>query len=78
VYVLFFLFLGDFEVELICDSTVFIGSSMRTLLMEWVLDGSFIRFALVAVIPFLYCVSLVRIIPASHPSLIFWLKTLGD
>jgi hypothetical protein len=29
--------------------------------MEWVLDGNFIRFALVAVIPLLYCVSLVRI-----------------
>ena len=43
------------------DFTVFIGSSVRTLLMEWVLDGSFIRFALVAVIPLLYCVSLVRI-----------------
>ena len=58
-------------------STVFIGSSMRTLLMEWVLDGSFIRFALVAVIPFLYCVSLVRVIPASPPFLISLAKTLG-
>ncbi|KIM43612.1 hypothetical protein M413DRAFT_68979 [Hebeloma cylindrosporum] len=36
----------------------FVGSSMRTLLMEWVLDGNFIRFALVAVITLLYCVSL--------------------
>lgn len=29
--------------------------------MEWVLDGNFTRFALCAVIPLLYCVSLVRI-----------------
>jgi hypothetical protein len=29
--------------------------------VEWVLDGDFTRFALVAIIPLLYCVSLVRV-----------------
>ncbi|KAF8191309.1 glycosyl transferase family group 2-domain-containing protein [Pholiota molesta] len=37
---------------------VFVGNALRTLLMEWVLDGDFTRFALCAVIPLLYCVSL--------------------
>ncbi|KAF8954800.1 glycosyl transferase family group 2-domain-containing protein [Flammula alnicola] len=37
---------------------VFVGNSLRTLLMEWMLDGAFTRFALIAVIPLLYCVSL--------------------
>jgi hypothetical protein len=31
------------------------------LLQEWTLDGSFIRFALIAICPLLYCVSLVRL-----------------
>ncbi|KAJ7489449.1 glycosyl transferase family group 2-domain-containing protein [Mycena latifolia] len=39
-------------------SFVFIGSGVKTLLMEWSLDGSFIRFALCAMIPLLWCVSL--------------------
>ncbi|KJA18241.1 hypothetical protein HYPSUDRAFT_169359 [Hypholoma sublateritium FD-334 SS-4] len=37
---------------------VFVGNALRTLLMEWVLDGVFTRFALCAVIPLLFCVSL--------------------
>jgi len=40
---------------------VFVGNSVRTLLMEWWLDHDFTRFALVAVIPLLYCVSLVSV-----------------
>ena len=39
---------------------VFVGNGIRTLLMEWRLDGDATRFALVAVAPLLYCVSLVR------------------
>ncbi|TFK37024.1 glycosyl transferase family group 2-domain-containing protein [Crucibulum laeve] len=37
---------------------VFIGNGVKTLLLEWALDGGFIRFALLAVAPLLYCVSL--------------------
>ncbi|KAF9561703.1 hypothetical protein CPC08DRAFT_722637 [Agrocybe pediades] len=37
---------------------VFVGNGVKTLLMEWWLDHDFTRFALVAVIPLLYCVSL--------------------
>ncbi|KAJ7472250.1 glycosyl transferase family group 2-domain-containing protein [Mycena galericulata] len=37
---------------------VFIGSGVKTLLMEWTLDGSFIRFALCALTPLLWCISL--------------------
>ncbi|KAF9004624.1 glycosyl transferase family group 2-domain-containing protein [Cyathus striatus] len=37
---------------------VFIGNGISTLLVEWSLDGSFIRFALLAIAPLLYCVSL--------------------
>jgi len=37
---------------------VFIGNAAKTLLMEWKLDGDFTRFALIAVVPLLYCVSL--------------------
>lgn len=36
----------------------FIGNGLRTLLMEWALDGSAIRFALLAFAPLLYAVSL--------------------
>ncbi|RDB26851.1 hypothetical protein Hypma_005327 [Hypsizygus marmoreus] len=38
--------------------SVFIGTGIRIILQEFTLDGSFIRFALVAVCPLLYCVSL--------------------
>lgn len=41
---------------------VFIGSGVSILLAEWVLDGSFIRFALVVTTPFLFCVSLVSLL----------------
>ncbi|KAF5369511.1 hypothetical protein D9758_002777 [Tetrapyrgos nigripes] len=37
---------------------VFIGNNINTLLREWRLDGSPIRFALVALLPPLYCISL--------------------
>ena len=37
---------------------VFVGNGLRTLLMEWRLDGDYTRFALLAVSPLLYCVSL--------------------
>ncbi|KAL0574641.1 hypothetical protein V5O48_007337 [Marasmius crinis-equi] len=36
----------------------FIGNGMRTLLFEFFMDGSFMRFALCATFPLLYCVSL--------------------
>ncbi|KAF9447333.1 hypothetical protein P691DRAFT_776203 [Macrolepiota fuliginosa MF-IS2] len=39
-------------------SLVFIGNGIRTLLREWSLDGSFVHFALLAVVPLLFCVSL--------------------
>ncbi|KAF8201059.1 glycosyl transferase family group 2-domain-containing protein [Mycena galopus ATCC 62051] len=39
-------------------SFVFIGQGVKTLLEEWSLDGSFIRFALCAMCPLLWCVSL--------------------
>lgn len=37
---------------------VFVGNGLRTLLMEWRLDADPTRFALLAVSPLLYCVSL--------------------
>ncbi|KAK7015029.1 Glyco-trans-2-like domain-containing protein [Favolaschia claudopus] len=37
---------------------VFIGQGVKTLLMEWSLDGSFIRFVLLALCPLLWCISL--------------------
>ncbi|EDQ99846.1 uncharacterized protein LACBIDRAFT_192205 [Laccaria bicolor S238N-H82] len=39
-------------------AVVFVGNGVRTLLVEWTLDGDFIRFALLAAVPLLYCVSL--------------------
>ncbi|KAH9923868.1 glycosyl transferase family group 2-domain-containing protein [Fomitopsis serialis] len=39
-------------------SVYFIGNGFKTLLAEWRLDNNFVRFALVATMPFLYCVSL--------------------
>ena len=35
------------------------GSGLRMLLMEYFLDGEYVRFALAATMPFLFCVSLV-------------------
>jgi len=35
------------------------GGGLRMLLMEFYLDGDYVRFALVATMPFLFCVSLV-------------------
>ncbi len=40
--------------------TVFIGNGISILLEEVRLDGNFIRFALCAVCPLFFCVSLVR------------------
>ncbi|KAF8066798.1 glycosyl transferase family group 2-domain-containing protein [Lyophyllum atratum] len=37
---------------------LFIGNGIKILLQEWTLDGSFVRFALLAICPLLYCVSL--------------------
>ncbi|KAJ7100591.1 glycosyl transferase family group 2-domain-containing protein [Mycena belliarum] len=37
---------------------VFIGSGVKTILREWTLDGSFMRFVLFALTPLLWCVSL--------------------
>ncbi|PPQ94708.1 hypothetical protein CVT25_009563 [Psilocybe cyanescens] len=37
---------------------IFVGNSFKTLIMEWWLDHDFSRFALVVVIPLLYCVSM--------------------
>ncbi|KAF7297159.1 Glyco-trans-2-like domain-containing protein [Mycena indigotica] len=39
-------------------SFVFIGNGINTILQEWSLDGEFIRFALFALCPLLWCVSL--------------------
>ncbi|KAJ7058150.1 glycosyl transferase family group 2-domain-containing protein [Mycena amicta] len=39
-------------------SFVFIGNGIKTLLQEWSLDGEFVRFALCAACPLLWCVSL--------------------
>jgi hypothetical protein len=39
-------------------SFVFIGNGVRLLIREWLLDGDFIRFALCALLPLLFCVSL--------------------
>ncbi|KAJ7040766.1 glycosyl transferase family group 2-domain-containing protein [Mycena alexandri] len=39
-------------------SFVFIGSGIKTILMEWTLDGHFMRFVLLAITPLLWCVSL--------------------
>jgi cellulose synthase/poly-beta-1,6-N-acetylglucosamine synthase-like glycosyltransferase len=36
----------------------FMGGGLRMLIMEFLLDGDFVRFALVATMPFLFCVSL--------------------
>ena len=40
-------------------SLFFIGNGINVLLIEWQLDRDFTRFALCAVIPLLFCVSLV-------------------
>lgn len=40
--------------------TVFIGNGVNTILVEFQLDKNFARFALVAVLPLLFCVALVR------------------
>ncbi|ESK90098.1 glycosyltransferase family 2 protein [Moniliophthora roreri MCA 2997] len=37
---------------------VFMGNSVNSLIQEWLLDRSFIRLALIATLPFLFCVSL--------------------
>jgi hypothetical protein len=41
-------------------AVLFVGNGLRTLLIEWRLDGGFVRFALLGALPLLYCVSLVR------------------
>ena len=47
------------------------GSGTSTMIQEIVLDGSYIRLALLVTLPFLYCISLVRIslLFSLHPSL---------
>ncbi len=40
-------------------AVLFVGNGVRTLLIEWRLDGGFVRFALLGALPLLYCVSLV-------------------
>ena len=40
---------------------VFIGNGIKVLLQEVELDGNYIRFALCALIPFFFCVSLVSV-----------------
>ena len=39
-------------------SAVFIGNGVKVLIREWRLDGDFTRFALAAVLPLLFSVSL--------------------
>ncbi|THV00850.1 hypothetical protein K435DRAFT_776315 [Dendrothele bispora CBS 962.96] len=39
-------------------AVLFMGNNINRLLREWMLDGSPIRFALVALLPLLYCISL--------------------
>jgi hypothetical protein len=41
---------------------VFIGNGINTVLIEWQLDGDFVRFALFAFMPLLFAVSLVRFV----------------
>jgi len=40
----------------------FMGNGIQMLVTEWFIDKDPIRFALVATIPFLFCVSLVRLL----------------
>lgn len=40
-------------------AVMFVGNGVRTLLIEWRLDGGFVRFALLGALPLLCCVSLV-------------------
>lgn len=40
-------------------AAIFVGTGLKTLLVQWRLDGDFSRFALLSVMPLLYCVSLV-------------------
>lgn len=56
----FFSYLSSLVHLLIFIFAVFVGNALRTLLMQWVLGGAFTRLAICAVIPFLFCVSLVR------------------
>ncbi|KIY52210.1 hypothetical protein FISHEDRAFT_63947 [Fistulina hepatica ATCC 64428] len=39
-------------------STYFMGQGLKKMLMEWVLDNNYVRFALCATMPLLWCVSL--------------------
>ncbi|EEB96576.1 hypothetical protein MPER_04269, partial [Moniliophthora perniciosa FA553] len=40
-----------------CFSSLW-GNSVNSLIQEWLLDRSFIRFALIATLPFIFCVSM--------------------
>ena len=60
-----------FNLPLTRYSKVFMGSGLRMLLMEFFLDGDYVRFALVVTMPFLFCVSLVSSTPPqSHGTLL--------
>ncbi|CCA68526.1 hypothetical protein PIIN_02390 [Serendipita indica DSM 11827] len=39
-------------------STFFVGSGVKIILMEWALDNDFIRFALLATVPLVFCIAL--------------------
>jgi hypothetical protein len=62
--------LGSIGTAIDC-SKVFMGSGLRMLFMELFLDGDSVRFALVATMPFLFCVSLVSSVSSqSHGALL--------
>lgn len=44
------------------NAKVFVGNGVKIVLMEWELDGQYIRFALYLLLPFLFCVALVRLL----------------
>jgi hypothetical protein len=48
----------------------FMSSGVRVLLEEYALDGNMTRFALLATLPVIYCVSIVRLYLPSHTTLL--------
>jgi hypothetical protein len=67
---------------LLTFSLVFIGNGMSTLLQEFRLDGNYIHFVLCALMPLLFCVSLVLIpfilYPQAHSFQFFTLQILQN
>jgi hypothetical protein len=53
------MFVSSLYFPVLIISTVFMGNGMRTLLIEFRLDGNYTHFILCALMPLLFCVSLV-------------------